>query len=682
MAPRATAVLVAVAVNIGLGVIGVAAQAPAYSQPVVTGHHGRPHPHPGPPHHPGNGGGHGHGNGKPGSKKPAGPPPPPPDTTPPATPTISGTTVAPHGKVTLAFSAEGGSFLSVHQNGSYVAGTTASGFTQSLTWTAKGGRQIYTVAATDGSGNTSSSASVRVFVDVTPPPLGPVKVTAGDSEDATSDVSFTTDPGSRYRFLVDGKPAGPTASAAGAVARARHVHDFVDVPNGHHRVTVQVLDAVGNVRARSAIVDVDVTDLAVSTDVTSEPGRTRQVIKVTATPNATTATLVVPGHKPVRFPMRDGIGSAVLKLPNGSYDNAHVSVRDTQGRTGSSDTFTLMIDTTPPVLRVTPDPDAAHDGQLGFSVSTDPGNVVGWRLLGSGNREVASGTFVAGANDDTVEQDVPEGQFDLVVGATDRYDRTTSDVSSAAIGPNRIPTALILFFIVGAVGLLTALAVGIAHVLRPRRARIAASLARTRVTIARLLSPALDEDEDEEVVDRPVPVYRAVGDATARRDMLRTFLDVAAAGERELPQLPDFFLVPEERVLYTVDADLYEGLSDDEDLPEPTNGQLIVTTERVAFRNDIDRDWWWALLERMEHQGATGTVVRSWHSDSWVGLAYDSPEETRLYLELGRALQHGRPEPVIADATARLEETEGHIPPQRPAKDESSESPLDVGIWA
>src|SRR4051794_36646910 len=489
MAPRGTAVLVAVAVNIGLGVIGISAQAPAYSQPVITGHNGGPHH--GPSRHK-SGGGSKH----PGPKHqpaPPGPPAPPPDTTPPATPTISGTTVAPHGKLTLAFSAEGGSFLSVHENGSYVAGVTASGLTQSLEWTTSGGRHSYDVTATDGSGNTSSSASVRVFVDVTPPSLGPIALTAGTSDDSRSQISFTTDPGSRYRFLVDGKPAGPTTSMNGFVAKSRHVDDAVDVPNGHHRVTVQVLDDVGNVRAHSAPVDVNVTDLAVGTDVTSEPGRTRQVLKVTATPNATTATLQVPGHKAVRFPMRDGMGSTVLKFANGSYDNATVTVRDTQHRTGTSEPFTLTVDTTPPVLQVTSDRDAAHDGQLGFTVSTDAGNVVQWRLLGSGQREVASGTYAAGTNAETIAQDVPEGQFDLVVSATDRYDRTTTDVSSTAIGPNRVPTALIFFFLAGAAGLLTAIVVGLAHLLRPRRERIAAAMSRMRVSVAAMLRPSLEE---------------------------------------------------------------------------------------------------------------------------------------------------------------------------------------------
>jgi hypothetical protein len=650
---------------------------------VVTGHHQKSH-HGAPQHHSGGGSKH-PGSKHPGAKKKApAPPAPPPATTPPATPTVSGTTVAPHGQVTLAFTAEGGSFLSVHEAGSYVAGATASGLSQSLTWTTTGGRHSYDVTATDNAGNTSSSASVRVFVDVTPPSLRGVTVTPGDSSDARSQVSFFTDPGSRYRFLVDGKPAGPTTSTAGAVARRAHVQDAADVPNGHHRVTVQVLDKVGNVRSQSAVVDVNVTDLSVGTDVTSEPGRTRQVLKATATPNATTATLHVPGHRSVRFPMHDGTGSTVLKLANGSYDNATVTVRDTQGRTGTSDLFTLTIDTTPPVLRVTPDRSAAQDGQLAFTVSTDQGNVVHWRLLGSNQREVASGTYAAGSSAETIEKDVPQGHFDLVVSATDRYDRTTSDVSTTAIGPNRMPTALVLFFLLGAIGLLTALGVGVAHLLRPRQAQIAAALGRARVSVARMLQPAL-EDDDDEIEELPAPepvVSRAPETDLDRKEMLRTFLDVAAGAKRPVPELTDFFLLPEERVLYGVASDLYEGLSDDDQLSEPARGLLIVTTERVAFRGGADRDWWWALLERIEPEGEGATLLQTWHSDSLVGLTYESPEETRLYLELGRALLHRRPGPVVADAQARLEELEElgeQLPGQRKPP---AETPLDVGIWA
>src|SRR3712207_7721744 len=58
-----------------------------------------------------------------------------------------------------------------------------------------------------------------------------------------------------------------------------------------------------------------------------------------------------------------------------------VVVRATHGRAGSTRIPTLTVDTSPPLLEVTPDEKEAADGALGAAVTADEDATIRWRLL-------------------------------------------------------------------------------------------------------------------------------------------------------------------------------------------------------------------------------------------------------------------------------------------------------------
>lgn len=664
MRPRLRALLITVAViatSAGLGVQATAAHGAPGLAPFAEPVDDRPDGNDDEP------------QGKPkdkGNDKPKGKPKPKPDRTPPAAPALGGPRSGAGGLVSLAVRAESGSRVVVRSaGGSVVATGTGTGGYQTLSWRASTGSHAYVVRATDKAGNTSKPSRVTAYADATPPALRGLVTGAGDREDTRARIAFTTSTGAAYRILL-----GERVLRRGTAGQDR-VTALVDVPNGRHQVRVEARDRVGNLAVTTAALAVRIPRLAARTRLTSDATDTRQVLRVRATPTATGGVLRVPGEGRTRFRMDGGTGDVRLRLDDGTYDGATVTVRDRYGRTGKVELPELIVDTTPPNLQVALDEVAGAEGRLVLAVTADADAAVGWRLLDAGGATVAEGRFTATGAEQTVEEDVPEGAFELVVGATDEYDRTTYDVGTTDVGPDPRPAGFVVA-VVAAVALLVAGALlGPAYLLWRYRRRVHRLAGRLRLWLAAGIARLGTGAERRRVRDEQLDAEAAWWH---RHDELLRFLEVTHGEEAgEDPAAGSFLArevdpIPDEHVLFATPATLLEGLDDPAAEVEPTDGELVVTTKRLAFVGPQERSWWHHVLEDLQHEGAEATIIRERYDDSTFGVVYAEPEVTRLYLDYATAERPAERAARVAEAEQLLEQLEREHP------DPSAPQTIDV----
>src|SRR4051794_1946736 len=438
MTPRARGSICAIVATLVTSA-GLAAPAgPAYSAPDTQ---------PGGNQHQGQGtntgSGTGNGTGTGGQPDQTGPPDkntkpkPKPDKTAPAAPALGTPVVEPKGVVKLTIRAEKASEILVKERQQVIAEGRGTGVAKTFTWTARNGSHHYTVTATDKAGNRSDAATVTVKVDAKAPKVHRFKVRAGDASDSRSVAVFEADAGAAYNLLVDG------TSVVHGTAGKKPIRQILDLPDGNHRVALEVTDDVGNKRTADRDLKIKIPELTVLASLDTEATDAHQTISVDTTPNTKSAELLTPGEKSQTIKLKHGHGKVDFNLPDGTYDKAKVVVRDTQGRTGTKKMPEFKVDTTPPTLTVTGDNAAADKGKLEFTVTTDEGALVTWALVEPSGQQVASGRYAANGHAQTITRDVGRGSYQLKVDATDLYDRTTSRQMSAQIASDPWPLWLL-----------------------------------------------------------------------------------------------------------------------------------------------------------------------------------------------------------------------------------------------
>ena len=574
-------------------------------------------------------------------EKPDKPQKPAPDTKAPAKPTFGEPTIEPEGVVKLPITGEQGAQLIVKEAGSLVDDARATGKPKILTWTTDHGVHTYTVTATDKAGNQSRPATIEVDVDARAPKIDLFTLKAGTAQDTRSRVSFTTEPQASYRLLVDG-----TLVTEGTT-EGRPVKQVLDLADGRHSIELELADEVGNERTTEKVLKVNIGALDVTAEVVSEVTDLQQVVEVSATPTALSGVLRVPGQGTREFDMTEGAGTAELRLNDGTYDNARVTVRDTHGRTGIVELPEFTVDITPPTLEVETDLAAADDGMLEFTVTTDEDAVVQWELIDVNGDEAASGEFVAQGGTQPVTRDVEEGTYRLDVSATDIFDRTTDQRTSTTIGADAIPLAWVAAAIGGAGLLLLVILLLLVRAWR-RRAPARRQRREERQLAGRGRSVRREQ----------LAAYReAERQWRTRYETLATLLQVADQGVQGLyAVLPSLELLPDEKVLFTTTALLVE--QEGETLEAVDQGELVVTNLRFAFVGEQQRDWWGSLIDRLRHDGEDLTLVKLQDSEEWSGFSYTDPEATRLYLDLAMAELHGEGAAYVASVSRGLQELE------------------------
>ncbi len=572
-----------------------------------------------------------------------------PDRRAPAAPGLGGASAGAGGMVSVPISAESGSRVVVRERG---GGVVASGSgSRTYTWWTSTGAHSYLVTATDQAGNRSRASQLSVTADATPPSLTGVQTAVGDRSDSRSRLTFFTDPGSTYRVFVDGRLVGqrfdPDARAA----------LFLDVANGRHRVAVEVRDPVGNVTRWTGSMRVRIPRLGVTARVVGKPTVELQRLRVEATPNATRGVVRIPGEGRERFRFFRGRATVRLSLPDGTYDNVEVSVRDGRGRTGTRTLRAFEVDTTAPEVTASLDRGAAADGLLEAEVRTDPGAAVSWRLVGEAGEVSASGDVKADRSGiATIDRDVAEGDFRLAVRATDRFDRTTSTSVATTVAPNPWSNARTALMAGGAVGggvLLVIMTIPLVPFLVRRSRRIRARMTARRIERRSERRPVqVDFFEEREDVPQPPAVIPAQRSRQHAVETLLRMADERGSGGSIFPLGVE--LIPEERILHATTGQLFETVDADTDelVLDGHDGEVLVTNRRLIFVGDVTRDWWTGLIDGIDHVGDDRTVLRRWREDFWSGVVYDDADVTRLYVDMLVAEQQGN----RGEYLSRLEE--------------------------
>lgn len=627
-----------------------ALSAPAYSAPPDQpgNHQGQ-----GPGSGQGNGTGTGDGNGQPDQNgtgqgdqtkpdKPKEKPKPPPDKTAPAAPALGTVAVEPKGVVKLPIRAEDGSQILVKEHQQVIAEGRGTGQPKTFTWTARNGTHHYAVTATDKAGNRSAPAKVDVKVDSKAPKVQSFKVRAGDSSDSRSVVTFAADAGASYTLLVDDK------SVADGTAGKKPIRKVLDLPDGTHKLALEVSDEVGNTRTADREVKIKIPSLDVSASIDTEATDPSQIVSVETTPNTKSAALRIPGEESETIKLKNGSGKLSFAVPDGTYDDAKVVVHDTQGRTGSKTLPEFSVDTTPPELTVVGDDASANKGQLQFTVTTDKGALVTWALVEPSGQQVASGRYAASGEAQTITRDVGKGSYQLKVDSTDLYDRTTTQEMSAKIASD--PWPLWLLPVVVAVGVALAGVVLLLIVRLWRRASVGLRKRREARQLKRGYTPRRLQLAEYKEAERQ---WRH------RYDALSTLLRVADSGVNGLLALmPGVTLASDEKLLFTTQALLIDTTADGNTMQAKDHGELVVTNNRFAFAGEQHRDWWCSHIEDMQHEGNDVTMIKVSDSDSWSGFSYADPEVTRLYLDLAWAEQRGEREEYVASVSRGLRDLE------------------------
>jgi hypothetical protein len=235
------------------------------------------------------------------------------------------------------------------------------------TSTATNGSHTLTAIARDGAGNSTTSASITVTVDNTPPDTTPptVSITA-PSSGATVSGSATLSANASdavgvvgVQFRVDGVNVGPEDTSAPYEAS----WDTRTVPNGSHTITAIARDAAGNTGTAGAVsvtvnnTTADTTPPSVSITAPS-PGAT---VSDTVTLSATASDNV--GVVGVQFRV-DGVNAGpedtstpfaaswdTRTAPNGSHTIVAIA-RDAAGNTATSGAVTVTVANTTTTTRI------------------------------------------------------------------------------------------------------------------------------------------------------------------------------------------------------------------------------------------------------------------------------------------------------------------------------------------
>src|SRR3954454_1296447 len=256
-------------------------------------------------------------------------PKPKPDKTAPAAPALGTPVVEPKGVVKLTIRAEKASEILVKERQQVIAEGRGTGVTKTFTWTARNGSHHYSVTATDKAGNRSDPTTVQIKVDSKAPKVQSFKVRAGNASDSRSFAKFETDAGAAYSLLVDG------TSVVHGTATKKPIRQVLDLPDGTHKVSLEVSDDVGNKRTADRDIKLKIPELKVTASLESQATDPHQVVTVETTPNTKSVELRIPGEKTQTVSMKNGSGRVRFKVPDGTYDGTKVVVRDTQGRTGT-----------------------------------------------------------------------------------------------------------------------------------------------------------------------------------------------------------------------------------------------------------------------------------------------------------------------------------------------------------
>ncbi|WCN04290.1 hypothetical protein [Streptomyces sp. M92] len=593
----------------------------------------------------------------------------------PSEPEVKNPVPRPGGKASVTVSAERGATIVVSEEyGDEVARATATGAEQTLTFQAGDGERTYTVTVTDAADNVSvPSDTFTIKSDAEAPDLESFEVKAADPTNAAVEVTFLSGEYGHYELAVAGRKDKITGEAVGGTT----VTESLWLPNGDHKITVAVMDAVGNVTRRTEPATVELSSLKPKLGHEDVSRESRVLLPVDGPPEAVGEVRVGGMTRKVTL---DKGGSAVLAfdLPDGTY-HPEADLVDRFGRHGTVSGEPILVDTRAPALTAVYDEEAARHGTAAITVTSEPGTDIS---LSERGVPMAAGRLSSARESVRLTADLRPGRHRLTVSAVDRAgNKRTHDLLITV--RDDMTTAEIVRTVLWVLAI--AVVAGVTALLLWRGRRTISAWWERRREAARAAVALRAQAARERQLRREQEQYeRDMTDWRAEHRVLSELHDLARNPKSEAYEADRFRWgrrKKDERVLLVLTARLVEVRNRQGviSLEETERGEVAVTDRRVLFAGPAKRrEWDYARWLDHEHlpQGATVIMVSNRQKAS--GIAYPVLEARRVRLVIALALaDHRGTREQIVRRTRR--ELEAHAatrpePPRTPETELSGQS--------
>jgi hypothetical protein len=273
---------------------------------------------------------------------------------------------------------------------------------------------------------------------------------------------------------------------------------------------------------------------------------------------------------------------------------------------------------------------------------------------------------------------LPAGDYAITWTAVDQYgNETTQQVTAQIKDPlttgELVRILLIMFVVVAAA--LTAAAVA-----WRRREQIRAWRARRRFLAAERAAVARANAE-QAAYQQKMTAYAAQYDQWqrdeqawgARGEDLRELRQVAIDGSPSRPLSLASFKLRKGEAIYTVvsgeliDTRTSQGVSR---LEAVDRGKVTVTDQRVIFNGAKNRDWYFAKLTWIRHDGTDTSIMQVDNRQNASGVRYDDAERTRLFIDIALAEFNGDRSRVVNQVDVLIAAHRGSrpVPPTHPGE--------------
>ncbi|PSL20883.1 Ig-like domain-containing protein, partial [Chitinophaga ginsengisoli] len=355
------------------------------------------------------------------------------DTQKPAVPTITtAQTLTSDNTPTVTGTAEANSTVTIYVDGNAAGITTANAsgnYTFTVPTALADGTHAFTATATDAVGNVSApSATLNVTID-TKKPIVPTITTAQTlTSDNTPTVTGTAEANSTVTIYVDGNAIGTTTTDASG----KYTFTVpVSLSDGTHAFTATATDAVGNVSAPSATLNItiDTQAPAAPTITTAQTLTNDNTPTVTGTAEANSSVTIYVDGNAIGSTTADASGKYTFTVPTSLSDGTHAftaTAKDAVGNVSApSATLSITIDTKAPAApTLTTDKTPTSDNTPTVSGTAEANSTV--TIYKDGN---AVGTTKADASGNytyTFNPALADGSYAITATATDAAGNTSA----------------------------------------------------------------------------------------------------------------------------------------------------------------------------------------------------------------------------------------------------------------
>jgi hypothetical protein len=594
------------------------------------------------------------------------------DTTAPAKPRVRGILARAGGAVVARVSAERGSTIRVmDESNGVVAKATATGGTQTISFRALDGAHTYRIHAVDAAGNESgASPGVEVTADRTPPSVAGVVFSPGQPTDQATTLTFDTEADSSWTLTPKSK-AGERFSGTSAAGSAE---GELWLANGRHEFTLSVRDAAGNTSSRDVRVDVAIAAPTFSVERVTRDNQSPTVFRVSGSPRST-GEILIPGQAPHRYSIGEsGTSDVSVPLTDGAYAAPRVELVDFQKRRATQTATRFVVDTLAPALDIVPDLTAADAGKLGVTIRTENGARV---TTTSPAAEAALPQFTSSGAPRSLSKAQPEGDYDIVVSATDEAGNTTRRAVRV-----HVADPLTVGEIAIALGLL-AIVIALAVLAWRRRLQFAQLLTAVLARIAANVEGRRRRRELAEHERRMSEHAHRFALWDARRAELEKLLDQAEHLEPDSHATPPGLSLRRGEKVYGHFTGSMVEIRHRAGTPYPMDvgrGDVVVTDQRILFEGTKRREWRFDRMTSYAHDEQGRTFIGVSNRQTISGIRHASPAGfTQLLFDIARANHDGSRSAVLRDARRALTTHEADKP-QPPPPPGSAPTPSTIGV--